>query len=287
MESGAVVQSIIFDKNFNTPEEAKTFLKRIKYKFGKLDETEDFYRFRQIDPNILRDAKHDRFRTITIDEKNNIKMILAYPRTIRGGLLGAPKIRRDFKPSIRSLLEKIGNKEIISITLQRNPIETVLKSMLDVLTLGRFSEQTKKLGYDKIFHLSAIIQLKDYPKPITVEKNEVINISEIPVPLKKNGERLNVPINKKITLNEMLDNSIKNLGSKFFLYDAFTNNCQMFLRDLLKFSGLLTSNINTWIMQDAKKIAEGLPFWSSRVFKEITNAGAWFDRVIYGRGKVV
>lgn len=44
------VQSIIFDKNIFTKQKAITWLKSHKYKHKKIHETDDYYRFRQINP---------------------------------------------------------------------------------------------------------------------------------------------------------------------------------------------------------------------------------------------
>lgn len=200
-----------------------------------------------------------------------------------GGLIG-PSIRRDYSPPIRDFLKKHGDKKIKSITLQRVPIESALKSVLDVITLGQYSKTTQKLGYDRVFHLSSIIFLEGLPFPIVVEKNEVINISRKIPPMKKGGSRLNVPVTKNITLNEMLNNASSKLGSRFFLYDAFTNNCQMFIRDILKYSDLLTPEIEKWIMQDAQAILKGLPIYTKYATRGLTDLGAQFNRIIYGKG---
>jgi hypothetical protein len=200
-----------------------------------------------------------------------------------GGLIG-PSIRRDFAPAIRDFLKKNGDRKIKSITLQRVPIESTLKGVLDLITLGQYSKTTKKLGYDRVFHLSSIITLEGLSYPIVVEKNEVISISRKIPPMKRGGSRLNVPVTKEITLNEMLNNASSKLGSRFYLYDAFTNNCQMFIRDILKYSGLLTPDIENWIMQDAQAILKGLPIYTKYATKGLTDLGAQFNRIIYGKG---
>lgn len=45
------VQSIIFDKQYWTITSAKRFLRAKNYVAPKVDETVNFYRFRQFDPN--------------------------------------------------------------------------------------------------------------------------------------------------------------------------------------------------------------------------------------------
>ena len=204
-------------------------------------------------------------------------------KKLKGGLIG-PAIRRDYSPQIRDLLKKVGDKKITNMEIQRVPIDSGMKILMDTLSLGAYSKTTKKLGYDRVFHLSMIIRLEGLSYPLVVEKNETINISKRIPPMKRGGARFGIPITMSISLNEMLENTRKIQGTKMFLYDAFTRNCQMFIRDLLKNSGLLTTRLEEFIMQDAAKIAEGMPWYFSSVAKGLTNLGAQFNRIIYGKG---
>lgn len=189
-------------------------------------------------------------------------------------------IRRDYSPQIRTLLKKIGEKKIKSIIIQRVPVESVIKGMLNLITLGNYTKTTEKLGYDKVFHLSAILTLENNER-IVVEKNEVINISK---KIPSGGNQMSVPISKDITLNQFLNNTREKQGSNFFIYHPFKRNCQMFIRDLLQNSGLLTNEAKEFILQDADKIIQGLPWYTSYVAKGITDLGAQFNTLIYGRG---
>ena len=213
----------------------------------------------------------------------------SYRKMKSGGFIQSPfsidtSIRRDYKPQIRDLLKKIGDKYITSITIQRVPIESTLKNVLNVLSLGTYNKQTQKLGYDKVFHLSMILTLQGIKNPIVVEKNEVINISTKIPPMKQGGARMSVPVIKKITLNQLLENTRSKQGSNFFLYDAFKRNCQMFINDLLTNSGLNNESVREFILQDAKKILEGLPSYFQGLSKGLTDLGAQLDTIIYGRG---
>jgi len=66
-----VIQSILFDKEKWTLEKAKKWLKEHNYRNDKTDETDEYYRFRQRDPN---DFVEDSFRTI--DWGKGIKAIM-------------------------------------------------------------------------------------------------------------------------------------------------------------------------------------------------------------------
>ncbi len=70
-KAGMVVQSILFDKEKFTIEEAREWLKKHKYKDNGYDETDKYYRFRQRDPE---DFIKDSFRTIQISD--GIKFVI-------------------------------------------------------------------------------------------------------------------------------------------------------------------------------------------------------------------
>lgn len=194
-------------------------------------------------------------------------------------------IRRDYSPKIRALLKQIGDKKIKHLMIQRVPVSTVIKALLDVITLGNYSSTTKKIGYDKVFHLSLICTLDNNGRYI-IEKNEVINISKNIPSSHQGSEQIDVPSFQEgegLTVAEFLNNTKIKQGSSFFLYDAFNRNCQMFIQDLLKNSNLLTTELNEFIIQDAKTILKGLPFYTQYLAKGITDLGAQFNVMLYGR----
>jgi hypothetical protein len=65
------VQSILFDRDYFSLQQAKIWLKRHGYKYGKVHTTKRFYRFRQFEPN---DKKYHR----TIKFKEGIKAIIEF-----------------------------------------------------------------------------------------------------------------------------------------------------------------------------------------------------------------
>lgn len=80
-----VLQSILFDKDKYTIQDAKKWLKENKYKYGKVDEKEENLRFRQQDPSKVEDAGYTEYRTKLIGD-GNIKLILAYKKKIGKGI---------------------------------------------------------------------------------------------------------------------------------------------------------------------------------------------------------
>jgi len=207
----------------------------------------------------------------------------SYQKMKVGGLIG-PSIRRDYPPEAREIIERFGDLPIRGLIIQRVPIESTLKGLLNILSLGKYEQVTRNLGYDKVFHLSLIVYLKRVRRPIVVEKNEVINISFKIPPMKRGGDQLQIPVNKDITLKQLLDNTREKQGTDFFLYHPFKRNCQMFIRDLLLNSGLLTPEAEKFIIQDAASILRKMPWYFEGLTKGLTDLGAQLNRIIYGKG---
>ena len=82
------LHTVLIDKNKNSLEDAIDFIVKHKYKLKKIDLLDEYYRFRQLSPQYLKKLGYTEYRTITIDKKNNIKLVLVYKqKIINGGLL--------------------------------------------------------------------------------------------------------------------------------------------------------------------------------------------------------
>jgi len=71
-----MIQSILFDKHLWSLQDAIMFLEEHGYKHNKVDETDQYFRFRQISPSILRKKGYTIFRSKKT--KKGIVFILAY-----------------------------------------------------------------------------------------------------------------------------------------------------------------------------------------------------------------
>jgi len=145
---------------------------------------------------------------------------------------------------------------------------------INLISFGKFNQAKKDLGYDKMFHLSLILQLENGPK-LLVEKNERINMT---TSFKDGGQVqysppqgiLTIPGNP--TLGEFYDKTLKAVGDhQFFTYNAFQQNCQAFIADLLRSNGALTPEAQTFVMQDAQTVIKQLPFYVSKIAQFATD----------------
>ena len=116
----------------------------------------------------------------------------------------------------------------------------------------------KEIGYDKLFHLAVVFDTSK--GRVLLEKNEVVNMSET-IPRKDGYEDKEVSINKNLTINELLNNTINKMGKDlFFKYDASNNNCQNFILNVLKANNLGDEGDYNFIKQDTEELFKNNPY---------------------------
>jgi hypothetical protein len=185
--------------------------------------------------------------------------------------------RDDFPPHVRKFIKDHENDIIERIEICRTPLNSGIEKLLNVITLGTLNN---KLYYDDIFHLYMIFTLNN--KKYRMEKSEVIKI----VNYDGNDSCIEVQMNNNITFGEMMNNAIKGVGDSIYHYNAVNNNCQIYIINLLKYSNLLTPELEEYILQDAKKILENTPSLSKKIINAITNLGERANILIEGKGKL-
>jgi hypothetical protein len=70
------VQSVLFNKNNITLQQAIDWLKENNYLIKKVDETKNLYRFRQITPSLLKKQGYTNYHNHKLNE--NIILVLVY-----------------------------------------------------------------------------------------------------------------------------------------------------------------------------------------------------------------
>ena len=187
-------------------------------------------------------------------------------------------VSKDAPKEIKNLLEKHGSARITKIQVCREPVQKAVTSILNALSLGKFNKNKEKLGYDQVFHLYMYMQLSD-GYSFRIEKNEVVKLTKSNG--SKEGECQPVYLNStsKVTLGELFDKSIKK-HKDFWLYSAYSNNCQKFIYDLLNDSGLSNPALNKFIKQDADKLFENLPEYTKTVADISTNTAGIGRRLL-------
>ena len=91
-------------------------------------------------------------------------------------------------------------------------------------------------------------------KNIIIEKNEIINISNGKRETLKNlsAQTMNVDMrNKQLKINQMLENTWEVLKNRrYFAYDTYDNNCQMFIKSILEENKVYSQAITDFSHQD-------------------------------------
>ena len=79
--------------------------------------------------------------------------------------------------------------------------------------------------------------------------------------------------NKIITLNDLISRGKETMRDNYFFnYDAFKNNCQTFIKNLLIGVDLYNQDIDDFLCQDLTQIHQEMPSISLEIIKFYTKA---------------
>lgn len=198
-------------------------------------------------------------------------------------------VRKALSPSDQSFMNQFGEKPIVSMSVIRTPIQQYINVALSAITLGKWREAIRKYGFDKMFHLGLIGKLSDGTQFIT-QKNDTVRLrvySENDV--NSQTETRSVDLRgENPTLQSLFANAQRERGDQFWVYDAFSNNCQDYIIALLGSSGLLTQSLIDFIKQDVSKMVGEIdkrnPI-ASRIVRGATDISSRLRRLV-GRGLV-
>jgi len=198
-------------------------------------------------------------------------------------VIGRP-IRNNYPPAARNILSKYAKGIVDNVIIRREPIVSLINTALNFISLGKWNEVRSRLNYDKLFHLSMIVQLKNPNAHILVEKNEVINITD---KFKMKGDRMEyitVPVPCCVNFWDFMRKAQEAKGDAFFQYDAFTNNCQMFIDGILSANGVNNPEVQEFVLQDVSELLSDLPDYVQPFARLTTNIAGLADTVIFGEG---
>lgn len=183
-------------------------------------------------------------------------------------------------PEVRKLLSEIGTEKVTSIKLVRTPLSKSTTFLLNVASFGQLQQKMKEIGIDKLFHLSMLINGK-----YELEKNEVIKMRKNPLVVKTDSETLDVSINGgELSIEQLLLNTQKKMGTNYGSYDAVNNNCSVFLSNILASNNLSNNNTDIFLNQKTEELFSLFPSLSKYLVKFGTTTGAVVDRQIQGEG---
>lgn len=184
-------------------------------------------------------------------------------------------LREHYSNTAQSILDQFGDENIIEMVCIRDPIPNLVKKFLDYVSAGQ-----SKIAYDELYHLALLVRLQSDHRLI-IEKNEEININKN-FSLKPTTQHMKIDLRgKQISLKTLMDNTQKRMGTKnYFTYDAFTLNCQNFIKNILEANGLWKPQYQSFIYQDMGALIKSVPTFQQKVMKGITNFKAYFNKLI-------
>lgn len=157
-------------------------------------------------------------------------------------LSSRPKVLND-------LLEKEGNQIITKIDICRVPLSNKFNRLLKWASPTKYEQVMKERNYDKLFHLYLVFHLAN-GKTYKVEKNQRVHVLLGDVPIGQGTEC------------RSMDYGLSNLAnfitkaehiSGFYRYNAFKDNCQKWVLDILNENGI--HNYDEFILQKLDDIA--------------------------------
>ena len=173
-------------------------------------------------------------------------------------------------------LKKYGDLTVREIIVGRTKVQKVVQVLLNAMTLGNFNREKQKYGYDDIYHLYAVLVLDNGKKLIT-ERNQRIVLTEDTNNRDNVSEKISISTN--IKLNQLFQNAINADGDKIWRYDSLSNNCQNFITSLLRNSGYLTAEADTFINQ---KVDNLLDPTTQNIAQKTTDMASIFENLIKG-----
>jgi hypothetical protein len=156
---------------------------------------------------------------------------------------------KELSNPFKKFMSKYGHYQIMNAKIRRQPISWAIDKLLNVISLGTWSQGKKELNYPDLFHLGILLELSNGSdvKKVVLEKLERphfteswkddANVEYLPVTLKH-------PSGKRAfyRLNEFVQNTIDKIGiHNFVIYGGMRSiNCQNFIMDLLNSNSSLT-----------------------------------------------
>ena len=177
-----------------------------------------------------------------------------------GKLFGA---KLSFSNKIKNILNKYGNQKIRAIRIGRRPINTMVEKAFNIISLGKWSKLRDQYYYDRLFHLFLILTLDD-GTVVSLEKNSIVNMEENdPRCSMKDVECVEIEYPAdSLTLDELVRKPLERIGKeKYFVYQPFDQNCQIFLRAVLETFGLYSKKVDDFVYQDITEIVKRLPWY--------------------------
>jgi hypothetical protein len=200
-----------------------------------------------------------------------------YPRMKPASKITDFLLPAEMPSGIKKFVETYKDVPIIDLDICRTPIPAGIEVAANLITKGDYNKKKLERDIDKFFHLFMVITLAN-GKRFVYEKNQRVTLFQTTKELTGEAEcHVNVPV-KKVPFGEMIQKGIKHAGADaYFRYDSLNNNCQKFVEDNLKPSGMWNDTIAKFVKQDVTDI---VPRWVESGLKGATNLAGLVERIV-------
>lgn len=181
--------------------------------------------------------------------------------------------------TLNNAIKHFGFFKITAFAIHRTPVQSIFTHLLNITSLGKFKKEIDRKGYDKLFHLFVVFQLQydNFITYVLTEKTPNIMIETrkgltSPHTLPENlvFKTLTTPF----TFSEMYERAINAQGEKFFQYDPYNNNCQVYIKSII--NALNITEFDDFIYQPLDSVLEG---FTRKLATDVTNLGHFVGRV--------
>jgi hypothetical protein len=200
---------------------------------------------------------------------------------------------KELSVPFKNFMAKYGDYTITKAWIRRQPISWAIDKLLNVISLGTWSQGKKELNYPDLFHLGIMLELRkgSDTKNVVLEKLERPHFSEswkdesnveyVPVILKQPSGKRAFP-----SLNDFVQKTIDKIGiHRFVVYGGFRGiNCQNFIMDLLDANNSLTPQAKAFIYQPIEELVKKMPSFVDKISQSVTDFSAR-ARQFFGVGK--
>ena len=184
------------------------------------------------------------------------------------------------------VLDYYGNELITGLFIDRKKVDEGLNTALNAFSGNQWNAAREKEGLSSIFHVSLRASL-DSGRVIRIEKLAVITLTNINTSNQTDGIDSSQPVPNppRKTLSEFMAAAESTIPPEtFFLYDAFDNNCQDFVANLLRSNDCLDAGSYSFLKQDVSGVVAAQPGYLQSIARTATDLGGMADRFINGGG---
>ena len=164
--------------------------------------------------------------------------------------------------AVKKFIKRNGEDIIKEIKVYRNPIDKAIENVLNTASLGQLKKKANRLGYDKLYHLYAIMKIKNKDGKISywqfekTSQPDIKSVSGFP-----DNEHKNVPVTGNVMVRDFWKNGVNRVGERsFYSYHHIHNNCQVFLETLFSASGWMNNELKEFILQNIEELMKDRGF---------------------------